>query len=96
MAGIHRLFKPISGLLRPSETGIGEQVPAGANTAAQKVIDQQGTAGKRKRKEDEQRAKIGRFVAENGNAAALKKEEVQEQYTRLGGEHNASVQVQAR
>ena len=78
MTGIFHFFKPILGLPCPSETEIGEQATAGANSAVQKVMEQQGTAGKRKRKAymaftDKQRAKIGPFVAENGNAAALKK-----------------------
>ena len=78
MAGIHRYFKPIAGLPRPSETNIGERATTEANTAVQNVLEKQQQTGKRKRKAytsfgDEQRAKIGRYAAENGTAATLRK-----------------------
>ena len=76
MAGTLRFYTPFSGLPRPSETGIGEQATVEENNAVQKVIEQQGMTSKRKAYTaftGEQRAKIVRFAAKNGNATALKK-----------------------
>lgn len=71
-------FKPILGVLHPSETGIRVAATTEANIAVHKVMEQHQTAGKWKQKaytsfSDEQQAKISRYAAENSNAASLKK-----------------------
>ena len=71
MAGIRRYFKQSP---HPSETQIGEKA---THDAVQNVLEKK-KPGKRKRKAytrfgDEQRAKIGRYAAENGTAATVRK-----------------------
>ena len=73
-------FKPSSMLPSPSDTGIGVVATKEANEDIRKVIDRGASANvvSKKRKaytafSDETRADIGRYAAENGNAAALKK-----------------------
>ena len=73
-------FKPSSMIPSPSDTGIGVVATKEANEAVRKVIDHGASANvvSKKRKAytafpDETSANIGRYAAENGNAAALKK-----------------------
>lgn len=66
-----KYFKP-----SPSQTEIGKRLTAAANKEVERVTSAASSA-ERKRKRyatytDEDRAKIGRYAAENGNVAALK------------------------
>ena len=59
----------------PEQTGIGEHATTSANTQVSKQLQ---LTGRKKRKaytafSDEDRAKIGKHAAENGNSSALKK-----------------------
>ena len=73
MAGLHRYFKPL--LPSKESTGIGEAATKEANAAIQRVLESEREGRKRKYQHytPEQRAKIGRFAAENTNAAAVRK-----------------------
>ena len=69
-------FKPISTLPTPEETGIGEAATKQANKAVQRVLESEEPPPKQRKYttySDEQRAEVGKYAAENGNAAALRK-----------------------
>ena len=73
-------FKPSSMPPSPSDTGIGVVATKEANEAVRKGIDRGASANVVSKKckaytafSDETREDIGRYAAENGNAAALKK-----------------------
>ena len=72
-------FKPVSSLPTPEETGIGAVATKEANKAVQRVLNKQRCQqppSKRRRYttfSDKQRAKVGKYAEENGNAAALRK-----------------------
>ena len=76
---IQRYFKPVSSLLTLEEMGIGVLAKKEANKAMQCVLDEQSSqqpSSKRRKYttfSDEQRAKVGKYAAENGNTAALRK-----------------------
>ena len=77
MAGLRRYFKTVVALPTAAETGIGEVDTTAANKAVQQVIDGGAESGGRGRKHkaytnftDEQRAKRGKYAAENSNSAA--------------------------
>ena len=62
----------------PEETGIGEEATLEANKAVEILLAQQQNGGKRKRKpyrrfSDTDRAVIGKYAAEHGNAKAMKR-----------------------
>ena len=62
----------------PEQTGIGEEATLEANKAVESLLSQQQNGGKRKRKpyrrfSDTDRAVIGKYAAEHGNAKAMKK-----------------------
>ena len=72
-------FKPVSSLPKPEETGLGAVATNEANKAVQRVLDEQRSqqpSSKRRKYTafgDEQRAKVGKYAAEIGNSAALRK-----------------------
>ena len=76
---IQSYFKPARSLPTPAETGIGEVATKEANRAVQRVLDEQSSQqpSPKRRKyttfNDEQRARVGKYAAENGNTAALRK-----------------------
>ena len=76
MAGLFKYFQRQS-LPRSEETGLGEVLTKEANTAVERVLeeDRNGAEG-RKRKythfTPEQRAKIGKYAAEYGNTASVR------------------------
>ena len=76
---ILRYFKPSSTLPAPSEVQISPLATKEANKAAQEELNrQQAVCQKCKRKtytsfSNETRADIGKYAAENGNTAALKR-----------------------
>ena len=79
MAGLRRYFKPVAALPTAVETSVGEVATTTANKAVQQVIEGGAESGGRGRERkayttftDEQRAKRGKYAAENGNSAALK------------------------
>ena len=60
----------------PQDTGLGERATESANTTVQSAMETCSSFKKRKSYtafSDEMRAAIGRYAAENGNAAALRK-----------------------
>ena len=73
---LHRYFKRL--LPTSEETGLGEATTQAANKSVKRVLAGEGeTSAKKPRKErsvysDEDRAAIGRYAAENGNAMAQK------------------------
>ena len=76
---IRSYFKPACSLPTPVETGIGAVATKEANRAVQRVLDEQSSQqpSPKRRKyttfNDEQRARVGKYAAENGNTAALRK-----------------------
>ena len=74
-------FKPACPLPTPQETGIGESATRETNDAVKRVLagQQAKEPAAKKRKvytafnKDSQRVQIGRYAAENGNAAVLRK-----------------------
>ena len=72
---ILQYFKPSSSLPTPSETGIGDIATDEENAAVQKELDRQSCKSSKVYTtfSDKTRAEIGRYAAENGNAAALRK-----------------------
>ena len=69
---LFKYFKPA--LPSPAQSGIGESLTVAANKEVEKIT---GPPASRKRKQyatytDEDRGKIGRYTAKNGNVAALK------------------------
>ena len=76
MAGLWKYFQRQS-LPKSKETGLGEVVTKEANAAVERILEEErsGTKG-RKRKythfAPEQRAKIAKYAAECGNTAAVR------------------------
>ena len=73
---LFKYFKRAESLPTASQTGIGEQLTAAANKEVERAISTTTSSGKRKRYAtytDQDRAKIGRYAAENGNVATLKR-----------------------
>ena len=71
---ILKYFKP--SLPTPSQTGIGDGPTAAANREVEQITSVDRSERKRKRYaiySDEDHANIGRYAAENGNIAALKR-----------------------
>ena len=75
-------LKPVQRLPTPSEAGLPDSVTADVNQIVEKVLSdgEKGTEARRKPKRKyttsfspEDRAVIGKYAAENGNAAAIKK-----------------------
>ena len=67
-------FKP--SLPTASQAGIGDRLTAAANTEVERITSVDRSEWKRKRYatySDKHRAKIGKYAAENGNVAALKR-----------------------
>ena len=79
---LRRYFKPISTLPTPEETGISAVATKEANKAVKRVLDEDKSEKpplklrKYTTLSDEQRAKVGKYAAENGNTAALRKDRV--------------------
>ena len=75
---LYKYFQPSSANLpSPEEVGLGETVTAEANSAVREKFGRIEAARGKKRKRytaftDEERARIGRYAAENGISAALK------------------------
>ena len=73
---ILRFFKLSSTLPMPQDTGLGERATESANTAVQSAVETCSSSKKRKSYtafSDEMCVAVGRYAAENGNAAALRK-----------------------
>ena len=76
MAGIFKYFERRS-LPKRDETGLGETVTKEANAAVEKVIEEERNAAKGQKRKythfaPEQRAKIAKYAAECGDAAAVR------------------------
>ena len=83
-----KFFKPINQLPTTKNTGLSEHVVNEANKAVEKVLnDTEAPPAKKRRKyttfNPEDRADIGRYAAENGNAATVRKYGVGESMVRL-------------
>ena len=74
---ILQFFKPSSTLPTPGETGIGVLAMDEANTAVQRELSRQSSTSKKRKVStafsDQTHADIGKYTAENGNAAAMRK-----------------------
>jgi hypothetical protein len=74
---LRKYFKLCSSLPTPEQTGIGEQATTDANNAVSQVIaNTDPSKGQRKHRtmfSGEDRAAIGRYVADNSNISAIKK-----------------------
>ena len=69
-----KYFKPV--LPSSAQTGIGESATLAANKEVEKITEPPSTSRKRKQYAtytEEDRGKIGRYAAENGNVATLKR-----------------------
>ena len=73
MAGLRKYFKPV--LPSKESTGISEAATKEANAAVKEVLEEKRQPKKRKYQQftPEQRAKIGKYAAENSNASAVRK-----------------------
>ena len=72
---LRKYFKP-NNLPTPEQTGLPVAVNTEANKSVQRVLEESTQAKKRKKYTTftaEDRAAIGRYAAENGNASAVKK-----------------------
>ena len=67
---IRNYFKPVLPLTSPEDTGLSIRAIRVANVSIQQASEE--SPSKKRKYTDEQRAKVGKFAAENGNAAALK------------------------
>ena len=85
-----KFFKPTNALPTAKDTGLSEHVIREANRAVKSVQKEQqpnedppANLKKRKTFSPEDRAEIGRYAANNGNAEAVRKYSVRESTARL-------------